>query len=580
VRLLRQDHDLAKGMGEKLGAGAVLLRSLPAGRGARTPCEGAIMSAKASIKKSTAVVKSLSPGPSKVRNVVLVLGDQLNHDSAAFDGFDAEQDRVLMMETQSESTHVWSHKARITLFLSAMRHFAAELQAKGISVDYWALDTHEFGSLDEVLSAVIARDKPQAVLMAMAGDYRVHQALQRCCEAHGCLLQERADRHFYFNVEQFQAFAEGRKELRLEHFYRFARRQHNVLMEGKGAKAKPTGDAWNFDKENRGSFSAQGPGMVPKPIGFAADDITQTVMKLVNERFSKHPGSLAHFDWPVTRQQALAAMDDFIEHRLCAFGEYQDAMWQDQPYLYHSRLAAALNTKLINPKEVCDAAEQRYRAGRAPLAAVEGFIRQILGWREFVRGLYWLRMPDYVEDNALQAHQDLPAFYWTADTDMACMRDALKQTLDYGYAHHIQRLMVTGLFALLYGVVPKQVHEWYLAVYVDAVEWVELPNTIGMSQYADDGFMASKPYCASGKYIQRMSNYCSNCRYKPELSTGASACPFTTLYWDFLLKHVDKFANHPRAALQWRSLQHLSGEQRQAIQQQATQLRASIASTR
>jgi deoxyribodipyrimidine photolyase-related protein len=319
--------------------------------------------------------------------------------------------------------------------------------------------------------------------------------------------------------------------------------------------------------------------MVPAPMGFAADVITRDVMQLVNERFAKHPGSLEHFDWAVTRAQALAALHDFVEQRLCAFGEYQDAMWQNQPYLYHSRLAAALNTKLISPKEVCAAAEQSYRAGRAPLAAVEGFIRQILGWREFVRGLYWLRMPDYVDDNALQAHQDLPRFYWTAETDMSCMRDALKQTLDYGYAHHIQRLMVTGLFALLYGVVPKQVHEWYLAVYVDAVEWVELPNTIGMSQYADDGFMASKPYCASGKYIQRMSNYCSNCRYKPELSTGANACPFTTLYWDFLLRHVDKFANHPRAALQWRSLQHLSSEQRSAIQKQASEFRARIAAT-
>jgi deoxyribodipyrimidine photolyase-related protein len=298
---------------------------------------------------------------------------------------------------------------------------------------------------------------------------------------------------------------------------------------------------------------------------------------LVNTRFAHHPGSLSQFGWPVTRTQALQVLADFIQYRLPQFGQYQDAMWEGEVWLYHSHLSSSLNLKLLHPTEVIAAAQDAFHSGHAPLAAVEGFVRQLLGWREYVRGIYWTEMPGYLERNAMQAQADLPGFFWTGDTDMACLRDAIGQTLMHGYAHHIQRLMVTGLYALLFGVHPKQVHAWYLSVYVDAVEWVELPNTLGMSQYGDGGLMASKPYVASGKYIDRMSNHCKGCRFNPAESIGETACPFTTLYWDYLDRHADTLAKNPRMLMQLKNLNRLSESQRTAITEQAQAHRVSVA---
>jgi len=308
--------------------------------------------------------------------------------------------------------------------------------------------------------------------------------------------------------------------------------------------------------------------------------MTREVMALVEARFGDHPGHLTDFAWPVTREQALQALRTFIAERLPLFGRYQDAMWPGEPWLYHAHLAAALNLKLLNPRELVAAAEAAYHAGRAALPSVEGFVRQVLGWREYVRGIYWTQMPGYLERNALDAREDLPAWYWTGDTDMACLRDAITQTLRYGYAHHIQRLMVTGLFALMFGVRPREVHAWYLAVYVDAVEWVELPNTLGMSQYADGGVMASKPYIATGKYIQRMSPHCTGCRYDPALRSGERACPFTTLYWDFLLRHAPTLAKNPRMALQVKNLARLDEAQKLAVAERAAAIRRGEVGTR
>jgi deoxyribodipyrimidine photolyase-related protein len=509
----------------------------------------------------------------KTRHLVVVLGDQLDIHASALDDFDPAQDRVWMAEVAEESTHVWSHQARTALFLSAMRHHALALRERGLAVHYRKLEEHPPGGLAEALQADIGVFKPRAVVITEPGDWRVRESLRNALSAAGLPLIERPDRHFLVSSEEFSGWARGRREFRLEHFYRHFRRKTGVLMDG----AEPLGGRWNFDTENCGSFDPRGPGMLPQPIRFAPDEITSEVIALVRRSFADHPGDLAAFDWPVTPAQARQALDDFIAHRLCAFGRYQDAIWTGEPWLYHSRLAAAMNLKLIDPRTVIAAAEAAWREGRAPVEAVEGFIRQILGWREFVRGLYWLRMPQYLDDNALGADQALPGFYWTGDTDIACLRDAIGQTLKLGYAHHIQRLMVTGLFALLLGVRPRALHEWYLAVYVDAVEWVELPNTIGMSQYADDGFMASKPYCASGKYIERMSNACAGCRFDPAKSIGTGACPYTTLYWDFLIRHESRFARHPRTALQWRNLTRLDPAQRQAIRAQAQALRSALA---
>jgi deoxyribodipyrimidine photolyase-related protein len=355
----------------------------------------------------------------------------------------------------------------------------------------------------------------------------------------------------------------------MEFFYREQRQQHEVLMEGD----VPAGGRWNFDADNRESFGAAGPGLMPPRTSFPPDAITQEVIALVDAQFAHHPGTLHGFAWPVTRVQALRSLQAFVDERLPLFGPWQDAMWPGDPWLYHAQLSAALNLKLLNPREVVAAAEQAWRAGHAPLASVEGFIRQILGWREYVRGIYWTQMPGYLERNALGATHDLPAWYWTGDTDMACLRDALAQTVAHGYANHIQRLMVTGLYALMLGVEPRQVHAWYLAVYVDAVEWVELPNTLGMSQYADGGLMGSKPYIATGKYIQRMSPHCEGCRYDPAQRAGDSACPFTTLYWDFLMRHETMLAGNRRVALQVKNLARLSDVEKQAIRDRAASIR-------
>ena len=329
------------------------------------------------------------------------------------------------------------------------------------------------------------------------------------------------------------------------------------------------GGQWNFDADNRESFGKAGPQNVPTPFFVPPDTLTREVLDLVNTRFSDHPGALDSFAWPVTRADALRARDNFIDHRLPLFGQFEDAMWAGEVWLWHSQLSAALNLKLLNPREVVSAAEAAYRDGHAPLAAVEGFIRQILGWREYVRGVYWTQMPGYLERNALDAQAPLPAWYWTGDTDMACLKEAITQTLAHGYAHHIQRLMVTGLYALLLGVRPQAVHAWYLSVYVDAVEWVELPNTLGMSQYGDGGLLGSKPYVATGKYIQRMSNHCSGCRFDPAQCTGPKACPFTTLYWDFLMRHEPLLRQNPRMAMQMKNLDRLAPEAREAIAAQA-----------
>jgi deoxyribodipyrimidine photolyase-related protein len=506
----------------------------------------------------------------ELQTLVLVLGDQLDLDAAAFDGFDAGSDAVWMAEVADESTQVWSSKPRTTVFLAAMRHFGQALKTAGRALHYTQLDVPgNAGSLAAQLQADIERLRPARLLMTAPGDWRVLQAIKAVADASGLPLEIREDRHFFVSVREFAAHAKGRKALRMEYFYREQRQRHGVLMQDGG----PAGGQWNYDAENREAFGADGPGRLPPHSRFEPDEITREVIALVETRFAQHPGQLDGFAWPVTRAQALQSLRAFIDERLPLFGRYQDAMWPGDPWLHHSHLSAALNLKLLNPREVVAAAESAWRDGHAPLASVEGFIRQILGWREYVRGIYWTQMPGYLERNALDAQEDLPAWYWTGDTDMACLRDALAQTLTHGYANHIQRLMVTGLYALMLGVQPKQVHAWYLAVYVDAVEWAELPNTLGMSQYADGGVMGSKPYIATGKYIQRMSPHCAGCRYDPAQRSGDTACPYTTLYWDFLRRHEAVLARNPRMALQVKNLARLSGAQKQAVVERAAAIR-------
>ena len=511
----------------------------------------------------------MSVKPSDLRNLVLVLGDQLDLDAAAFDGFDPVHDAVWMAEVGEESTHVWSSKQRIAIFLSGMRHFAQALGEAGRPLHYRRLERGASTGLARQLQSDLKTLKPQRVVMTEPGDWRVLSQLRATTEAAGLPLEVRPDRHFFTTISEFAAHAKGRKSLRLEYFYRELRQKHRILMEGD----QPAGGQWNFDAENRESFGPQGPGLVPPRAAFEPDDLTREVIDLVNTRFADHPGTLDSFAWPVTRAQALQALQRFIDERLALFGRYEDALWPGEPWLYHSHLSAALNLKLLTPREVVQAAEDAWRAGQVPLQSAEGFIRQILGWREYVRGIYWTQMPSYAERNALDAQQDLPEWFWTGRTDMACLRDAITQTLTHGYAHHIQRLMITGLYTLLLGVKPQKVHEWYLSVYVDAVEWVELPNTLGMSQYGDGGLMASKPYAATGKYIQRMGGPCKGCRYDPGQREGARACPYTTLYWDFLMRHESLLAKNARMALQVKNVSRLTDPQRQAVMLRAEAIR-------
>jgi deoxyribodipyrimidine photolyase-related protein len=507
-----------------------------------------------------------------LRNLIIILGDQLDRKSLVFEEFDAKQDAIWMCEAVSESNYVWSSKPRIAIFLAAMRHFRDELRLRGYTVHYSELDQHDAPSLEAALRRDLKALKPKKVIAVKPGEWRLAQSLPAVCAQENGVWVERPDAHFYCDEHEFSEWAKGRKEYRLEFFYRLLRKRENILLDGD----QPIGGQWNFDHDNRGVFDKRGPGMLPAPRSFELSNVTRDVLALVEKNFPAHPGDLESFNWPLTPLEAEAALADFITHRLPLFGQYQDAMWTNEPYLYHSRISAALNLKLLSPRTAVAAAVKAYEKGKAPLAAVEGFVRQILGWREFIRGMYWLRMPAFMDDNHLNAHENLPDFYWTGNTDMQCMQQAIGQTLQHGYAHHIHRLMVTGLFAQLLGVQPKQIHQWYLAVYVDAVEWVELPNVLGMSQYADGGKMTSKPYAASGAYIKRMSNYCGSCKFKPEESLGEKACPFTTLYWDFLIRHQDKFAKHPRTALQWRNLSRLDQDKQHAIQQQASNYRKSL----
>ncbi len=518
------------------------------------------------------------------RRLVLVLGDQLSHTSPALDGFDAARDAVLMIEAPGEATHVWSHKARIAIFLSAMRHFRDELRRRGFTVHHVALDDDgEPPALADRLSRALGRWPAQVLMLVEAGEWRVANDIARIAAGQGTELRVLDDTHFLCSRADFARWAgTGRSELRMELFYRHMRRTHEVLLDAGG---KPEGGRWNFDAENRRGWPKApphraGPGAIAPPAAIEPDAVSRDVLALVEERFADHPGSLESFAWPVDRAQALHALQVFIETRLPHFGPHQDAMWTDTPFGWHSLLSSSLNLHLLDPREVIGAAEQAYRDGHVPLGSAEGFIRQILGWREFIRGVYGLDMPSLATSNRLQATRALPAWYWTGETRMACARDAIGQTLRHGYAHHIQRLMVTGLFALLAEVEPRQVADWYLAVYVDAVEWVELPNVIGMALYADGARFTSKPYVASGAYIDRMSNHCAGCAYAPTAATasqrGKPLCPFTVLYWHFLDKHQAMLDANPRTPYVTQNWRKKSAAEQNLLREEAARMLGSI----
>ena len=472
--------------------------------------------------------------------LVLVLGDQLSPGLSALKAADPERDIVVMAEVESEATYVPHHPKKIALVFAAMRKFAQTLEHSGWRVAYTRLDdAQNAGSIPAELLRRASESGAEEVIATTPGEWRLIRALEEV----PLTLRLLEDDRFVMSSRGFATWARGRKTLRMEWFYRDVRRLTGLLMDGDD----PVGGRWNFDSENRKPPPRDA--VLPTPPTFAPDATVNAVLDLVASRFADHFGHLHPFGYATDRAGALLVLDHFIEHALPHFGDYQDAMLVGQPTLYHAVISPYLNMGLLEPMEVCRAAEEAWRSGHAPLNAVEGFIRQIIGWREFIRGIYFLEGPDYVARNALSHKRALPPLYWGAPTRMRCLSEAVAQTRDLAYAHHIQRLMVTGNFALLSGIDPNHVHLWYLSVYADAYEWVEAPNTIGMSQFADGGVVASKPYVSSGAYIARMSNYCSNCHYDVKQKVGPRACPMNLLYWYFLERHRDKFSANPRMAM-------------------------------
>ncbi|WP_226632079.1 cryptochrome/photolyase family protein [Novosphingobium profundi] len=496
--------------------------------------------------------------------LVPVLGDQLSLDLSSLAGMEARDVVVLMMEVADETTYVRHHKKKIAYILSAMRHHAQALVEAGYTVDYVRLDDPEASdSFTGEIARAIARHDPERIVVTEPGEWRVAAMIESWQTLFGLPVDIRADTRFLCSHREFEDWADGRRALTMEFFYREMRRKTGLLLD----EGKPAGGQWNFDKDNRQPADADL--FMPRPLRFEPDAITREVLALVAERFADHPGSLEDFDYAVTAADAERQAASFFANALPDFGRYEDAMLRGQPFLWHSILSPYLNSGLLDPLDLCRRAEAEYRAGRAPINSVEGYIRQILGWREYVRGIYWREGPEYVERNFLDHRRDLPAWFWTGETDMQCLREAIGQTLATGHAHHIQRLMVIGNFALLAGCDPKQVHEWYLQVYVDAYEWVELPNTLGMSQFGDGGLLGSKPYVASGAYINRMSDYCGTCAYNVKERVGPAACPFNALYWHFLDRHRDKLGDNHRMALTYRNWDRQNEDSREGILAQA-----------
>jgi len=489
-----------------------------------------------------------------------ILGDQLSHSINSLCDIDRTNDLVLMVEVADETSYVRHHKQKIILVLSAMRHFAAELRARGITVDYVKLeDEGNTGSFITELKRALTRHTIDRIVITEPGEWRVQQMVNRCNHELGIPVEILEDTRFLCNREVFNHWTQDRKSPRMEYFYRYMRQKTDWLMAG----SAPIGGQWNFDSQNRKSLPAKV--SAPTHHSFTPDAITREVIDLTQRRFIDHFGDAEPFAWAVTRADALTALHQFISERLPWFGEYQDAMKTGEDHLFHSTLSAYLNIGLLEAKEVCEAALEAYQHGGIPLPAVEGFVRQLLGWREFIRGMYWLKMPAYAKLNFFSAVRPLPDFYWTGMTEMKCLQEAIRATRQHAYAHHIQRLMVTGNFALLAGIDPAQVDNWFLSVYIDAFEWAELPNTHGMALHADGGIIGSKPYAASGAYINRMSDYCAGCQYDPGVKLGPSACPFNYLYWYFLITNKTQLKSNPRMAMPYHTLERMTQEQREQI---------------
>lgn len=504
-------------------------------------------------------------------NLIVILGDQLSKNISSLENFDTSSDAILMCEVCEEATYVKNHKKKIAFIFSAMRHFADELENDGYNIHYTKLDDEKnAGSFTNEVKRAIEKGDFDNIIVTAPSEYRVLQDIEQWSDAFDKPVEIRQDKRFLCSISEFEDWSKGKKQLRMEYFYREMRKKYDILMD----KDKPVGGKWNYDAENR---KPPKEGLnIPKPYNSNIDEITKEVLNLVEDKFSDHFGDLEPFYFAVTRQQALRVLDKFIEQRFENFGTYQDAMIEGEAWMYHSHISFYLNCGLLEPLECVQAAQSAYGDGKVKLNAAEGFIRQIIGWREYVRGIYWLKMPEYVELNFFDARRKLPELYWGGQTKMNCLHQAVKETKENAYAHHIQRLMVLGNFALISGIDPKYVNEWFLIVYADAYEWVELPNVSGMVLFADGGYLASKPYAAGGSYINKMSNYCKKCSYKVTKKNGAEACPFNYLYWDFLQRNRNKLSSNHRIAMMYKTYDRMDDEKKQAIKDDSDRFLRSI----
>ncbi|MHA6325513.1 cryptochrome/photolyase family protein [Roseivivax sp. CAU 1753] len=495
-----------------------------------------------------------------VSRLVLVLGDQLSEELSALREADRDSDIVVMAEVADEASYVQHHPKKIALIFAAMRKFAARLRDAGWNVRYTRLDDADnAGSIPGELMRRAEETGAKEVIATQPGEFRLIALLNEM----NLTVRQLRDTRFLTDLGWFEEWAKGRKSLRMEYFYREMRKQTGYLMEGD----KPAGGQWNYDHDNR----KPAPDEIDfnGPMQFTPDDTVEAVLTLVEERFGDAFGDLRPFWFATDQGQARRALTHFVKHALPRFGDFQDAMMSDEKFLYHGVISGYMNIGLLDPREVCDAVAEAWQAGDVPINAAEGFIRQVIGWREYMRAIYFREGPDYPRRNALNHQRGLPALYWGGETKMRCLSKAVEETRQEAYAHHIQRLMVTGNFALLAGIDPAEVEEWYMRVYFDAFEWVTAPNTVGMSQFADGGVVASKPYVSSGSYIDRMSDYCRDCHYSAKTKTGEGACPFNLLYWHFMDRHRERFAENPRMGQMYATWDRMKDDRKETVLREA-----------
>ena len=494
----------------------------------------------------------------------LVLGDQLNPRHSWFSEVNPDI-TYAFIECKGEGSYAPHHIQKVVGIFQSMRTFASRIESQGHKVYYHKiLDSREIELIDILHSASVKKNTRELQFM-MPDEWRVKENLE-ILKSRGFKISFVSSEHFISTPEEFSNTFNGKKSYLMESFYRKLRKRTGILMEG----GNPTGGKWNYDAQNRKKL----PKNHVLPAAHVPSTNVEDVYQEVLEANLPVIGSLRdpkHFYWPTTPEQAMDIFENWLEHCFEFFGDFQDAMTVSDWALYHSRISFALNTKMLDPLTICQMAEEYYHNNEnIPLNAAEGFIRQILGWREFMRGVYWERMPEFAHTNYFNHQTKLPQWFWNGATKMKCLSHSIKQSLDHAYAHHIQRLMVTGNFALLAGIHPDEVDQWYLGIYIDAFEWVEITNTRGMSQYADGGWIATKPYVASANYMKKMGDYCQNCSYNEKTKTESDSCPFNSLYWNFFERHRDLLGNNFRLAMVYRTFDKMDVHTKEAIRQRAT----------